>query len=110
MLRAALVALGVLSLSAVAAAQSTTSSTPAKAAHVTPGQAARPRVRPTSPGGYPGGYPSHSHSGGNYQPVIVINPNDYVSPAPKHNVPLNQTHADQYPGQQTFSSQSTDNH
>jgi len=92
MLRAALVALAALSLTAVAAAQST--------------QAVRPTARPT----YPGNFPSNHHTG-NYQPVIVINPSDYLSPAAKpHKRKPNQSHADQYPGQETFSSRSTDGH
>jgi len=109
MLRAALVALAAFALPAIAAAQSAPASGSATPAHVKSAPAAQPRVRPTSPGGYPIGYPGHGHSG-NYQPVIVINPNDYVSPPPKPHKTLNHTHADQFPGQQTFSSQSTDNH
>jgi hypothetical protein len=90
MLPAALVALAAFALPAIGAAQGPPSSATAEAAHAKSRRPARPNARP----------------------VIVINASDYLSSAakPRQTPPPNRTHADPYPGQQTFGSQSTDDH
>jgi hypothetical protein len=113
MIRAALVAVTLLALPAVALAQSAPNAPAARPAPPAPAPGAANPAHPAKPKPKPTYQPGHGgngyHNNGNYETNVVVDPNQYLT-TPKPHKSNPPSHVQQYPGTETFSSQSTGSH